>query len=183
MSNDSLAKATEEFKSETLSLAPNIDEMPQRERTILLAKLLRYSVGAVKLDGGDDWCVSFEADVPGNSTATLTGMPFMSFLPRKLVISEPVYEGDNGLLIQPRGIWKIQSIFVGQRAQLPTYGAISGDAFGPDSELTFQDECQPGLAISLIVQNTLSRPAKFNAYMLGRSERLSFNEAYGEELK
>lgn len=69
----------------------------------------------------------------------------------------------------PRGIWQVQTLLVGQKVQLPTYGTISGDLFGPDGTLGFIDTCQMALSISVCVRNTGTQMLPFHAVVLGKA--------------
>lgn len=72
-------------------------------------------------------------------------------------------------VVQKRGIWLVQSAFVGNMLQFPTQANISGDEFGPDGELRFRTVCEPGLNVSLVIENTSDYPATFLAVLLGKN--------------
>jgi hypothetical protein len=170
----------------------NIDAMTQAERSSTLAELLRLQVGALQIDGErDTWCVPCaETFAPGEVKA-LVFAPQVDFAPRRLLILEPTVtvvdvETSNGVEAngaswskktesiryekQPRGIWCVRSLFIGNKMQLPTQATISGDAFGPDSTLSFTDFCPAALYITTHVENTSRVPAQFYGVIVGKAD-------------
>lgn len=73
----------------------------------------------------------------------------------------------------PRAIWRIRAAFVGAAPQFPIETDISGDMFGPDGTLAFGSMLQPGLDVTLQVENTTSQAMPFYAVLLGRGVKLS----------
>lgn len=192
----------------------DIEKLTQAERQELLGKLLRLSVGVVKLDGAeDDWCVVFRTDgvIQPHCTQSIAVSPQLFFRPRKLIIDEPVYDlvereeiyrtvhasrtVDNWRVesevvstldrviehkrsvVQPRGIWIVHGAFVGQRVQFPGFAGISGDEFGPQGALSFRDVCEPGLYITITVENNSNHPAEFFGLLLGNTVESARSES------
>lgn len=64
-----------------------------QERLDMLKQLLQLHVGAVQLDGGDNWCIPVIADeIKPDCSLTVQVNPYLRFQPRKLIILEPTVE-------------------------------------------------------------------------------------------
>lgn len=136
---------------------------------------------------------------PGCSEAVCAA-PHIRFRPRKLVISEPmidIFERETTYatkvigpwwkqrkindiervrehrreILQTRSIWTVQSVFIGNKPQFPSYSGINGDEFGPFGDLPFPDVCDFAFTITLVAQNTSLRPAEFFAVLVGKNEQ------------
>lgn len=69
----------------------NFEDMNPIERAAAFRELLRLQVGAIKLDGENDWCVGIESEKPvaPDECVAVQASPLIDFWPRKLVILEP----------------------------------------------------------------------------------------------
>lgn len=165
--------------------------MTQEERLSILRDLLKFFVGAVKLDDGMVALPVF-ANV-GPDIATLHVCPQVDFIPKKFLVLEPVFQQrketttmlskgalwwrcdvpvlkvDYERAVVPRASWMIDNILVGQSIVLPlSKGSICGDAFGPDSKVALREvKCDRNLGISVIVRRLVPEVAPFFGVILG----------------
>lgn len=66
----------------------------------------------------------------------------------------------------PRAAWIIRQMFVGNMIVFPSYGLMSGDLFAPDSDLGINMDCEPALAVSVVVENRSTVAASFSGVVL-----------------
>lgn len=67
----------------------------------------------------------------------------------------------------PRSIWRLRGMFVGSDCALPLAMPVSGDLFGPGSDMRIGARCEAGLDVTLMIENTTEQEMPFHAVVLG----------------
>lgn len=82
-------------------------------------------------------------------------------------------------LVVHRAAWAIHALFVGNRVQLSTEARISGDAFdGTNASMDFDGIlCDPGLDISLQIENTRSIEAPLRGVIVGEVPKATLKKS------
>lgn len=176
----------------------NIEAMTQAERQAAFSELMKLFVGAIRFDNEHyDWCLPLASEVIfPDQIGVVTQCPHIDFAPKKLVIFETLQEqilfdeiasfknvrGKEVLeeirrvehrqtVLLPRSAWRVETLLVGNRLQMPSASGIDGALFGSDGPISFIDECSCALSISLCVRNMTKTPAKFSGVILGNTAR------------
>ena len=121
----------------------NVETLTPKERTEMLAALVRWNVGAVGLDEfTNTWCVPVSESnspdytrsgvqvlVPPQMVATVIFNPHMVFRPKKLVILEPVservtHEKIYGVRTTGRWWWKKEESVVERVIETPRFEVV-----------------------------------------------------------
>ena len=67
----------------------------------------------------------------------------------------------------PRAIWRIRGMFVGCDGQFPMETDVSGDLFSPEGTMSFHSVCEPGLDITVQIENLTTQAMPFYAVVVG----------------
>lgn len=163
------------------------DALTQEQREEILSALLCREVGPLRFKEVGAEKVGYmpfgDAVAPGESKMVVFYC-CTPFRPRRIVIHEPCIEVVNAiashsaasftrghrhdLLQVPRGVWDVETVFIGSDAVFLTRGTMSGDAFAPTSDMDFDGRvCDRGSSICMRVRHKMSVALPFNATMLG----------------
>lgn len=151
----------------------DVGEVSSKERQRILHEMLKEIPGPIDFDpekrvGFMPLCMD---EVRPGQTVAFAKPCFRHFVPERLVILEPTVEEIAGRFEPktiPRSAWSLRHIFVGCQAVLENQASISGDAFHPGNDLSFEGvKCRSGIPITFGLAHNLSFGIPFSAVLFG----------------